>query len=417
MFDIRVLGAGKEVGRSAIHVGTGSEKFLLDYGIEVQDGNVPIQPKLDLTAVLLSHAHIDHSGLMPELYKRGYTGSVHALPVTFDLCDLLLHDSIKVQKKKGQIPHFMEHDIKRMFRMRKEVLYKEVMEFGSSSVEFREAGHIPGSASIIVENSGKRLLYTGDIKFAETSLMKGADDSMKDIDVIVSESTYAYGNHPDRTKLTDGLREIIQETYYQGGTTLLPSFAIGRTQELLTIVNDLGVPIVVDGMGIEATNSILRYPESVKEHRVLQRAFGKARKIGRRKERDVALERPSIIITTAGMLNGGPVGHYIKNLHDREDCALILTGYQVEGTVGRTLMDTGRYKNEGINVEVKNKFKHMDFSAHTDRNHLIKFYKKLNPEKIVLVHGEQGIDDFASKLREMGFDAVAPENGQKVKIN
>jgi putative mRNA 3-end processing factor len=117
------------------------------------------------------------------------------------------------------------------------------------------------------------------------------------------------------------------------------------------------------------------------------------------------------------MLNGGPVGHYIKNLHDREDCALILTGYQVEGTVGRTLMDTGRYKNEGINVEVKNKFKHMDFSAHTDRNHLIKFYKKLNPEKIVLVHGEQGIDDFASKLREMGFDAVAPENGQKVKIN
>lgn len=416
MTDIRVLGAGREVGRSAIHVDTGSEKFLLDYGIEVQDGNAPISPKLDLAAVLLSHAHVDHSGMTPELYKRGYTGSIYALPATFDLCDILLYDSIKVQEKKGQTPHFMIHDIKQMFRKREETRYMQKLSFGKSTVEFRDAGHIPGSASIIIEHGGKRILYTGDIKFMDTSLMKGADDTMKDIDVIISESTYSYGNHPDRKKLTDKLREIIQETYYQGGTTILPCFAIGRTQELLTLVYDLGVPMVVDGMGRDATDAILNNPNSIREHKVLQKAFGMARRIKRRKDREITIERPSVIMTTAGMLSGGPVGYYIGKLHDRDDCSLILTGYQVEGTVGRVLMDTGRYKNEGLNVKVKNRFEFLDLSAHTDRDHLLKFYKKLNPEKIVLVHGDHRIEDFAQDLKKMGFDAVAPENGQKVKI-
>lgn len=416
MIDIRILGAGKEVGRSAIHVDTGSEKFLMDYGIEVQDGNVPISPKLDLTAVLLSHTHVDHCGMLPELYKRGYEGSVLALPVTFDLADILLHDSIKVQEKKGQVPHFMAHDIKKMLRLRKEVRYKEVISYGRSTVEFRDAGHVPGSASIIIESGGKRILYTGDIKFIDTSLMKGADMSMKDIDIIVSESTYSYGNHPDRNRLIDKLREIVQETFYQNGTTILPCFAIGRTQELLTILQDLGVPMVVDGMGIEATEEMLNNPDSLKEPRKLQKAFSMAKKIRKRRDREEVLQQPHAIMTTAGMMNGGPVGTYVKKLHDRPDCSLILTGYQVEGTVGRMLMDTGRYKNEGINVKLKNRFEFMDFSAHTDRNHLISFYRKLNPEKIILVHGDHRIEEFAKELGGMGFDAVAPENGEKVKI-
>ena len=416
MFDIRILGAGKEVGRSAIHVDTGSEKFLMDYGIEVQDGNVPIPPKLDLTAVLLSHTHVDHCGMLPELYKRGYTGSVHALPATFGLADILLYDSIKVQEKKGQIPHFMAHDIKKMMRLKKEVAFKEYHQFGKSTVEFRDAGHVPGSASIIIGSAGKRLLYTGDIKFMDTTLMKGADTTMKDIDVIVSESTYSYGNHPDRNKLVEKLREIVQETFYQNGTTILPSFAIGRTQELLSMLHDLGVPMVVDGMGISATHEMLNNPDSIKDFRILQKAFGMAKKIRKRNDREDVLQKPHVIMTTSGMMNGGPVGTYVKKLHDKQNCSLILTGYQVEGTVGRTLMDTGHYKNEGINVKIKNRFEFMDFSAHTDRNNLIKFYKKLNPEKIILVHGDHRIEEFAKELNEMGFDAVAPENGETVKI-
>ncbi len=415
MFNIRVLGAGKEVGRSAIHVDTGSERFLLDYGIEVQYGNVPIPPELDLTAVLLSHAHLDHSGMIPELYKRGYGGSVYALPVTFDISDILLYDSIKVQKRKKQKPHFMIHDIKKMMRKKTEVSYGEKINLGKSVVEFRDAGHIPGSASIIIENSGKRLLYTGDIKFIDTKLINGADTSMKDIDVIVSESTYCYTNHPKREKLADSLRRIVQETFYAGGTTLLPAFAVGRTQELLMLLYDLGVPIILDGMGIEISEQMLNNPDSVKDSRTLQKAFSRARKIKRQRERDEALTRPSIIITTAGMMNGGPVGHYVKRLHDRQDCSLILTGYQVEGTVGRMLMDTGKYKNEGIDVKIRNRFEFLDFSAHTDHDHLVKFYKKLNPEKIILVHGDHRVEDFAQELREMGFDVSAPENGQKVK--
>ena len=183
------------------------------------------------------------------------------------------------------------------------------------------------------------------------------------------------------------------------------------------MLHDLGIPMVVDGMGIEATENILRYPDSVRDFKTLNRSFGKAWRVRKRKDRDIALGKPSVIITTAGMMNGGPVGYYVKKLHDRPDCSLILTGYQVEGTVGRTLMDTGRYKNEGMNVKIRNRFKHMDFSAHTDRNHLIKLYKKLNPQKIILVHGEQGIDEFGEELRGMGFDVDVPENGQKVKAS
>jgi putative mRNA 3-end processing factor len=413
---LRFLGGAKEVGRSAIHVDTGSERFLMDYGIDVQDMKIPIRPELNLTAVLLSHAHMDHSGLLPELYKRGYSGSVYATPVTFGLCSLLLKDSIKVQKIKGERPYFLHHDIKRMERLRKEVRFREPVVFGKSKVEFYDAGHIPGSSMIMVESAGKRVLYTGDVKFIDTELMKGADTNIEDVDVIISESTYSYKDHPDRVKLTDRLREYVQNTVYNNGIVVLPSFAVGRTQEMLVIMSKLGFKMTVDGMGIEAADIILRYPDTVRDPKTLSKVFGRALKISKGRQRDQAIEEPGVIITTAGMLSGGPVGYYIQKLYQRPDCMLILTGYQVENTVGRILMDTGSYVNEGLNIKPRMKVEFMDFSAHTDRTHLIKFYKKLNPEKIILVHGDHRIEDFGQELSGMGFKTAVPENGQKIEV-
>jgi putative mRNA 3-end processing factor len=180
-------------------------------------------------------------------------------------------------------------------------------------------------------------------------------------------------------------------------------------------LKDLGFPIYLDGMGITATEKILKYPESVRNAKDLKEAFSKAHKIKKMHERGNVLNKPCIIITTAGMLNGGPVGNYIKKLYNRPECSVILSGYQIKGTVGRTLLETGVYTNGEISVKPKMHVEFLDFSAHTDHDHLIKFYEKISPEKIFLIHGEKTVE-FAEELKQRGFDAYAPRNGEKVIV-
>jgi putative mRNA 3-end processing factor len=183
----------------------------------------------------------------------------------------------------------------------------------------------------------------------------------------------------------------------------------------MMMLKDLKFPIFVDGMGIRATRHILSHPDSFLNARELSGVFRKVHSIGRKKERAEALKKPSVIITTAGMLQGGPAGFYIKKLLDRKDCAMVLTGYQVEGTPGRNLVETGIYSNEGIEARPQFPVHFLDFSAHTDRSHLIQFYRHVNPQKIILVHGDRTVE-FAEELKGMGFDAVAPKNGDIIKV-
>ena len=414
MSELTILGGGREVGRLSVLLDTGSERLVLDHGIEVQNFSLPMHPPAPIDAVLLSHAHLDHSGFVPALYKAGYGKSVFASDATFDLCSLLLRDSLKVQDRKDMDPAYMAHDIKEMEKRKRSVQFGQKEKIGSSTVEFLEAGHVPGSQCFIVDYR-KRVMFTGDINFSDTQLMKGASKAYKDIDVLITESTYSYKNHPDRKVVEDSLREMAQNTLYNNGILLLPSFAVGRAQELLLILHDLGFPIYLDGMGIQASNIIMSYPESVKSPERLKKAYGKAHKITKSSQREALLSKPCIIITTAGMLNGGPSGYYIKKLHKRENCSLVATGYMVEGTVGRKLFDTGRYVNEGLDVKPKMRIEQLDFSAHTDHDQLIEFFQKTNPGKIVLVHGEK-TPEFAQELKGMGFEVHAPKNGDRIKI-
>lgn len=415
MTAITILGSGNEVGRSAVIVDTNSDRFLLDYGLEVQDTTVPIKPNFPLTAMFITHAHVDHSGMIPELYKRGWDGNVYGTPATFGIVNLLLKDSIKVQRKRGEIPHFLHEHIKIMNKYWKMLDYNRPVKFKNSTVKLLSAGHIPGSSCPLLETGKKRILYTGDLKMTDTRLINGSDVWKEDVDVLVMESTYHYKNHPDRKKLEDDLKEIVQNTVHNNGTVLIPSFAVGRTQELLSILHDLNIPIYLDGMGIEATEIMLNYPKYLRDPKKLRNAFSRAIKVSKSSYRKEALNNPCIVISTAGMLNGGPIGYYIKRLHQREDCALVLTGYQVEGTVGRRVMEEGRYVNEGIDVKPKMPIHTMDFSAHCGRDGLLKLVKKTNPEKVIVVHGD-GTPKFAEELRGMGFDAYAPKNGDKIKV-
>lgn len=414
--ELMFLGGSREVGRLGIILESQQERILLDYGIEVQNLLTPLKPMFPLKGVFCSHCHLDHSGCIPSLYRMGYKGKVYATRLTHDLNSLLLRDSLKVQRLKNiEPPLYFPEDIIEMERRRGFLEIGQEINVHRFKVKFYSAGHIPGSVYMVVSAEGKRILFTGDIKFVDTQLMHGAEADFKDINVIISEATYSYKDHPERKELEKRLKEIVEETYHNNGITLLPTFAVSRTQELLLILYKMGIPIYLDGMGIEATIRILNHPEYIKNSQKLREAFREAKKIRKRIERFQILTKPGIVITTAGMLNGGPIGFYMKKLYKKENASLVLTGYQVEGTVGRTLLDTGRYVSEGLDVKPKMRMEFLDFSAHTDRSHLINFYKKINPEKIILMHGEHNLE-FAKELAEMGFDAYSPDTGEKVKI-
>jgi len=414
MVTVTGLGSFQEVGRSAILV-EGTNRFLLDYGISVQDMSIPIQPPPKLDGLLLSHAHLDHCGLIPELHKRGFQGKTYATPATLEMTGVMLRDALKVQQKRGIRSHFGPHDIEKMESLVVPVRFNKPIRFSQAEVTFYNAGHVPGSAMTLVEMDGKRILYTGDAKFVDTELMVGAHTDFRDIDLLICESTYTQKDHPDRKELAKELLTHVIEVVNNNGIVLLPCFASGRTQELLQILSDLDVPLYLDGMGKTITSIVLKHPDSIRNHKKLKRAFGKARKIQKHFERFKLLGKPCAVITTAGMLNGGPISHYIKKLHKKETSSLYISGFQVEGTVGRHLRDTGRYVNEGLNVKPAMQIMFRDWSAHCGRTEILDFIKKISPKKTIFNHG--GLtQEFAKEVSGMGFPAIAPKNGEKVDV-
>ncbi|RLI98095.1 MAG: MBL fold metallo-hydrolase [Candidatus Aenigmatarchaeota archaeon] len=415
MVDISFLGGGREVGRMGILLDNSSQRFLMEYGVNVERMDVPIHPKMPIDALLLSHPHLDHSGHIPSLYREGWKGRVYATPATFDISNMLLKDSLKVQKIKGMQPSYGPNNIAMMDNLGMNTRFGKPKSFKTATVTFNDAGHVPGSASILTETDDKRILFTGDIKFEETMLMNGAYRDYRDIDVLITESTYSYKDHPPRQSIVDGIRDMISKTIEGGGFALLPCFAVGRTQEMLLIASEMGYPVYIDGMGIRATKAALMHPESVKDHGKLQEAFGRAKKIRNNKQRKDALRKPSIIITTAGMLNGGPVHFYIKRLINKPENTMIMNGFQVDGTVGRTLLETGRYIYEDMDVKPRMAVEFMDLSAHCGKSNLLDFIEKTNPGKVFLVHGEH-TEEFAKELEGMGFDATAPQNGDSFTV-
>lgn len=411
---IRYLGGGREVGRSAIMVDTGVQ-HVFDYGTNVQTGEIPIAPPPETKYIFLSHAHLDHSGGLPLLYSTGFKGMTFMTATTLNLSELLLEDSLSVQKKKGLDPQFTMADISRTIWSTKIARLGKPINIQGGQVTFFDAGHIPGSASVLLESNGKRILYTGDINFMNTQLMGPAYDEFEDIDVLITECTYTYKNHPPREETAENLRRRVTETVHRGGVALLPAFAVGRTQEILLILSSLGLPITMDGMGVEATQKILMDKETLVSPGKLSKAFEQAHKIKRNNQRFTAIKKPGIIITTSGMLQGGPASYYIDKLHERKECSMTLLGYQVEGTPGRLLLETGRYVNEGIDVDPEMDIKFFDFSAHASRDALVRLIDKVSAEKVLLFHGDHA-PEFAKDLQSKGIDAEAPRNGDVVQI-
>ncbi len=419
--ELEFLGACREVGKSSLAVRDGDLTVQLDAGMKVHDhAEAPQNPSHRADALVLSHAHLDHSGSAPLLYRNASLPTLLTEP-TKTLTSILLEDSEKVAIKRKQAPVFSEKILKKYEQRAVPIAYGEEYEFyNGDSFVFHDAGHILGSALTLFRSKNKSVLYTGDFKLAETRMHRGADLPSESVDALVMESTYAAREMEPRTQLEDRFCASVRETLENGGPALIAAFAVGRAQELLQVLRSHGLyqySVYLDGMAARVSSLSEEYPEFVKNPAALSDSLKECRFVQDRAERRDIAKRPSIIITTAGMLDGGPVLDYIRFLDTNGNGKLYLTGYQVQGTNGWRLMEEGRMVIDGKATRIQTPAEHYAFSAHASKEELHETAKRLNPQKVFCLHGEEeSCLQLASDLKELGFDANAPQIGEKAEV-
>lgn len=404
--EIKFLGGASYVGCLGMLL-KGEESMLFDYGIlPVDPPKYPMEaPAVD--SVFLTHCHIDHSGMMPWLASR-YNCDIYATPPTMDVSELLLEDSIKVAGYEGHPQPFNLKEVRKTMRNFNTVDFGTQLEVGGYEVKVHSAGHIPGAAMYEL-NGHETALFTGDINNVATNLVFGANPVK--CDNLIIESTYAGRNHPDRLKLEFKFVEKIKDVLAMGGKVILPSFAVGRTQELLLILRAQKFDITLDGMGAAVNKLYLKHPRFVRSAKGLRAAINKAKPVKRARDRKKV--DSNVIVTTSGMLDGGPVLEYLQMFKDEPRNAVLLTGYQVEGTNGRKLMDTGMISMYGADVKVNAKLDFFDFSAHAGHDDLLRFIEGCNPEKVILMHGDNR-EELAKDIE--GREVLLPMEGEWLEI-
>ncbi len=414
MIKIRIefLGGAREVGKSGFVV---DGKIALDYGVKIEEEPPEYLPSLNLKAVLLSHAHLDHCGSIPILYKKGKP-NVFATAETLDLTKLLLNDSYKVSIKQGYPAPYGKKELKRSFSHFKPVDYYNPTNVAGFEVEYYDAGHIPGSAGILMNKDGHRIFYTGDINLSSTYLLDGAVLPER-ADTLIIESTYGDREHPPRDREEQRFVGAINEGLANNEKILLPCFAVGRSQEVLLMLHRHKYKkMAIDGMIKQASEIILYYKENIKNYKNLKDVLKKVMWIRGSRERDEAIETKNIFVTTSGMLTGGPIVYFLQKLRN-EDIRIIFTGYLVEDTPGRRLFETGIFSNGEDEFPVDAPMFRFDFSAHAGRGELLEIVKRLKPKKVLVVHGdhpEKFADLISSEFKDV--DVEAPVIGDVVVV-
>jgi putative mRNA 3-end processing factor len=416
---VNVFGGGREVGRSGFEVKGTDTKLLLDYGVLIKEER-PLSPlstsPKDLNGIIITHAHLDHSGMAPMFYVSG-TPPVYMTNMTRQLTDLLIRDFLHLSAY--YIP-FEALELRTMIENCTEI-GENGARIGRADLEFQRSGHLPGSINVLVTLDGRRIWYSGDINTIDTALLKRARISPPELDMAIIESTYATVDHAPRDECERRLIEILNEVVEGGGLALIPAFSVGRSQEMLCVLQKHGFryDVVLDGMGRTATRMIASRPEELRDPDLLKRAMSRVKWVAGDKDRKKIVNKPGVVISSSGMLTGGASIYYMDRIRNRSKDCVILVSFQVPGTPGRTLLDEGRYGPPGELKKVKCRTKWINFSSHCGRTNLMEIVRSLkgNP-KILCVHGEAAsCIDFAERIKEeTGHDAYAPAMGSTFSV-
>jgi len=436
---LTALGGYREVGRSCTLLTTRHSKVMVDCGVNVgseEDGspylNIPEALPLEkLDSVVITHAHLDHAGLVPLLFKYGYDGPIYLTPPTRDMMSLLQLDYLKVAVGEGRKTPYESVHIREAIKHCITLRYGDTTDISSDiRLTFQNAGHILGSAiaHFHVGDGLHNVAITGDIKYEKTWLFNAAVNKFPRLETLIVESTY--GGHkdfqPHRKESAQQLKRIINQTISKNGKILIPVFAVGRSQEVMIVLEQLmrmneipKVKVYLDGMIMEATAIHTAYPEYLNNQlrtQIFQRGENPFLSdifvhIDNAEKREKLCDDPDpcIILATSGMLNGGPVMEYFKAMAPDKKNTFIFVGYQAEGTLGRKIQKGAkevqiREKGKPINVGIKFNVETCDgFSGHSDRKQLLNFIYNLNPkpERVLMCHGEESkCLDLASTIHQ-----------------
>ncbi|MEM2726706.1 MAG: beta-CASP ribonuclease aCPSF1 [Archaeoglobaceae archaeon] len=451
---VSFLGGCREVGRSCYLLQTRNTKVLIDCGVNVSNvSETPylylpeVQPLDSIDAVVITHAHLDHCGLVPLLYKYGYNGPIYVTPPTRDLMTLLQLDFIEVAGRENEAIYssaMVRDALKHIITLD----YGEVTDISPDlRLTFYNAGHILGSAiaHFHVGEGLYNLAFTGDFKFERTRLFDKATNTFPRVEALIMEATYGGANdfQPSRAEAEQKLVEIINSTVENGGKVLIPTFAVGRSQEVMIVLEEAirekrlkEVPIYIDGMIYEATAIHTAYPEYLNANLrdlifyngvnpFISENFVKV-DVSSKREEIINDPSPCVIISPSGMLNGGPVMEYFKHLASNEKNTIVFVGYQAEGTMGRKVQKGWKeipFPTNGKRevVEVKMRVETVDgFSGHSDRRQLVNYVKYLTPKpsKIITVHGDEGkcIDLASTIYKTFKIETRAPLNLETIRF-
>jgi len=416
---IKFLGGTREVGRNAIAVKTKKTQVLLDYGVMLShEPGFPMHiPPKNLDAIILTHSHLDHSGAIPIFHIHGKK-PLYTNKLTSELSELLISDFIHLSSY--YLP-FEYLELKSMMRSSKHVDFGVEEKIGDIEFQLFNAGHIPGSAQILIDAEGKKLLYTGDFNTEDTRLLKGAEMEYNDVDAVIIESTYAGEEHTERSELEKKFVADAADIIERGGTVLVPAFGVGRSQEIACILaaHNFEYPVIIDGMIRGANSIMMKHGQFLRDSKLLTDALHSAHWIEGWRDRRKAAKKPGVIISTAGMLKGGPSVFYISKIGKKARNAVFLVSYQIAGTPGRQLLDKGICVIDGKMRKIKARVGHFDFSSHCGANELKESLKKLGGKpKIFAIHGAEANCKLLAKWikNEMGLEATAPKTGDVVKV-
>lgn len=451
------LGGYREVGRSCHLLQTQDTKILIDCGVNFSNDDKATPyihlseawPLSQIDAVVLTHAHMDHCGLIPLLYKYGYDGPVYCTPPTRDLTVLLTMDYIKIAAAEGKRPPY-ESDHIRDF-----VKHCVTLEFGDTTdiapdvkLTFSNSGHILGSAvsHFHIGDGFYNVCCTSDMKYERTWLFNPTNNKFPRLETLIIEATYGGRNdfQPTRQQAQDQMKEICQRVLPRGGKVIVPCFAVGRSQEIMLVMEELirngdvpRVPVYLDGMIWEATAIHTAYPEYLNnelrnqifhegDNPLLSDIFVRVDSHETRK-RILDTNEPCVMLATSGMMSGGPVMEYFKHWAQDSRNALVFVGFQAGGTLGRRIqqgwreipMSAGHGRSSVVKVEMD--VETVDgFSGHSDRRQLMNYINNISPkpDRVITMHGEESkCIDFASSIhKKYRMNTAAPMNLETIRL-